>query len=167
MKRIAFVTSLLVLAGCASLSLVPGPEVLTDPYDGAKIIRQTAASASASAFGDNAHQLGFEWYARTPDRVYLEVSVPGITNITGVAFRVGPEEIVGEAASAITDYGSFSTRRFSVSMSDFRKLANAPAVKMKVLRINRYTVSEFGSEREAVAVSSKFLPFLAKIAEVK
>jgi hypothetical protein len=76
-----------------------------------------------------------------------------------------------QKASSNTEYGStidigeFSTRRFALPIDDFVQLANGGVVKMKVVHIDSYTVSSFGSRVSGMrTINTKFEPFLSKLA---
>src|SRR5690606_34339929 len=102
------------------------------------------------------------------DTAFITVGTDGITNVTEVAFNVDGELVSSvETASAITKYGGGSTRRFQMPLTDFFKVASGKVVKMKVVRINDYSVSSFGSEVSGAIVNSKFAPFVAKVRELK
>jgi hypothetical protein len=57
-------------------------------------------------------------------------------------------------------------RRFAMSWQDFLKIANAKSVKMKLVRLDEYTVSSFGPEHPAV-VNTRVAPFVEKVRELR
>lgn len=159
----------LFVSGCASMNdaMTPSLSVTKDDFDGTTIIRQSPVSSS-SGLGEGWHTLGFEWSKKTPDTVFVTVGTNGIVNITDVAFNADGQIISNiKPASTITEYGQWSTRRFHMALDDFMKVANAKIVKMKVIRINDYSVSSFGTEVSGAVVNTKFQPFLSKLSELR
>ncbi len=174
MKILLAVCMTTLLLGCGAAlnsALTPSVSSKIDPFDGAVIIEQPPISA-ASKMGEVSHTMGFEWAESHPDTVYLTIGSPGITSVQSVAFNVDGEIIdTAKAVSQFTDmkrddYGGRSTRRLSISLSDFKKIASGKLVKMKVSAIDTYTVSSFGTSTQAT-VGPKFEPFLQKVAEAK
>ena len=164
LAKIAVLTCLaFAQPSCYSVNsaLTPSIKVLTDDFDGSKVIYQKPVSSS-SKLTEHFHTLGFDWTSKTPNRVFLSAGAPGITNIYGLSFNVDGTLVSARLASNLTEYGDWSTRRFYVSYSDFVKLANAQVVKMKVTKNNTYTVSSFGKSTSAV-VNKKMTPFLAQV----
>jgi hypothetical protein len=142
-------------------AMTPASKVTTDAFDGSKIVSQAPVSSSASLTEDW-HTLGFDYTSKAPDKVYLTAGVQGISNVFGLDFNVGGRMIAANRASLITEYDSWSTRRFWVSYKDFIAIATAPSVKMKVSGANSYGVSSFGTSTNAL-VNKKFSPFLEKL----
>jgi hypothetical protein len=153
--------------GCASFneSMTPSVKVQKDEFDGSLIVSQSPVSA-ASSMSEAWHTLGFQWNQKFPNVVFLEVGVSGITNVMGVAFNVDGQLIENiKQASTLTKYGDWSTRRLIISINDFAKIAQGKDVKMKVMQIDTYSVSSFGSENSGAIVNSKFPPFIEKLKE--
>ena len=91
----------------------------------------------------------------------------GITNVMGAAFNVDGQFIENiKKASSFTEYGNWSTRRLVMPLVDFIKVAQGHDVKMKVMQIDTYSVSSFGSSHSGAVVNSKFPPFIKKIKEL-
>lgn len=169
MRPAALLSCVLVIAGCASVndSLTPSVSVMKDDFDGATIVRQPPVSSSGS-LSEGWHTLGFEWNQKTPDTVYITAGTNGVVNITEVAFNADGKVISHiQPASALTEYGSWSTRRFAMSWQDFLIIAKAKSVKMRLVRINDYTVSSFGPDYPNALVNAKIPPFVAKVQELR
>lgn len=169
MRKIYLFLIILVFPGCASLndSLTPSMSVMKDDFDGSIVIRQSPVSA-ASGMSEGWHTLGFEWNQKSPDIIYITAGVNGTVNITDVEFNADGTLISDiKTASTLTEYGKWSTRRFAMPWSDFLKITNAKSVKMKVVQINNYTVSSFGSVNPGAVVNSKIPPFVAKVEELR
>jgi len=60
-----------------------------------------------------------------------------------------------------------STRRFAMPLDDFKAIATAKDVRMRVESIDTYNVSKFGSAYSNAIVNTKFAPFLEKIEAAK
>lgn len=158
-----------VLAGCVSVNdgLTPSVSVMRDDFDGATIVRQEPVSASGS-ITEGWHTLGFEWNQKTPEIVYVTAGTYGVVNITEVAFNADGRIIADVSpASAITEYGTWSTRRFAMSWEDFMAVASAKAVKMKLVRINDYTVSSFGPDHPTALINAKLPHFVARVSALR
>jgi hypothetical protein len=186
MRAIAMVLLGLALVGCESVPIpgavedtslepeltapsrhVPSLSVIKDEFDGSTIVQQDAVSSSSS-YAEGWHTLGFEWHQKTPDIVFVTAGTNSVAAITDLAFNADGELISRiKPDSAITDYGSLSTRRFAMTWQDFLKIANAKSVKMKLVRINDYTVSSFGTENSGAVVNSTIAPFVAKVLELR
>ncbi len=169
MKRSVLVLAVLLVAGCATMNdaMTPSLSVIKDDFDGSLVLRQSPVSSSSS-LGEGWHTLGFEWNQKNPDTVFITAGTNGIVNITDVAFNADGQVISSiKPASTITEYGQWSTRRFSMSWEDFLKIATAKSVKMKVVRINDYTVSSFGPEHSGAIVNTKIQPFVDKVRELR
>lgn len=161
--------ALLSLGGCSSFNdaMTPSLDVTNDSFDNSLSLYQAPVSSSSS-LSEDWHTLGFEWNEKTPNIVYLSVGVYGIKNISSVSFNVDGFMIEKlSRASSLTDYGDWSQRRFAVSLQDFIRIANADDVRMKVVRINEYTVSSFGKKNSGAIVNTKFKPFLDKLQSLK
>jgi hypothetical protein len=157
------------LSGCASLndSLTPSMSVITDDFDGSTIVRQPPVSA-ASSMSEAWHTFGFEWVSSSPDVVFITAGANGIVNIEDVEFNVDGELVSDiEPASSTTEYGDWSTRRFAMSWEDFSRIVRAQSIKMKVVKINEYSVSSFGPENGGATVDTKFSPFVVKVTELR
>lgn len=169
MKNILILLAVLLVAGCATMNdaMTPSLSVIKDDFDGSLVLRQSPVSSSSS-LGEGWHTLGFEWNQKNPDTIFVTVGTNGIVNINGVAFNADGQIITNiKLASKITEYGQWSTRRFSMSWEDFLKIANAKSVKMKVVKINDYTVSSFGPEHSGAIVNTKISPFVTKVRELR
>jgi len=169
MRKISIFLVFLVFSGCASLndSITPSMSVMKDDFDGSIVVRQSPVSA-ASGMSEGWHTLGFEWDQKSPDIIYITAGTNGTVNITDVKFNADGTIISDiKTASTLTEYGKWSTRRFAMSWSDFLKVANANSVKMKVVQINNYTVSSFGSANSGAVINSKIPPFVAKVKELR
>lgn len=152
----------LTLASCASMndSLTPSLKVTKDPFDSTVTLSQKPVSSSG--LSEDWHTLGFTWKESTPDIVYLTVGTQGIDNVSGVQFMVDGKLIkTADTASVNTKYGDWSTRRFYIPIDDFKLIATANLIKMKVIHIDTYTVSSFGEGAGmARIINSKFKPFI-------
>ena len=172
MKKLTVIAAL--LAGCASMndSLTPSLRVEKDSFDGAVVARQPSVGASAE-FAEARHMLAFDWNQRTPDIVYVTAGALGARAITGLAFNADGKMIDNlKEASYVTDrdvtrYGTTAERRFAMAWPDFLALVNARSVKMRVSRINDYTVSSFGPDHGGAIVNTKLLPFAEKVRELR
>jgi hypothetical protein len=166
-KIVFFAIVFSLITGCAGLNdqMTPSLSVYQDHFDGSLRIEQPPVSA-ASSISEGWHTLGFQWNQNFPDVVFLEVGVSGITNVMGVAFNVDGQIIENvKEASILTQYGDWSTRRLVMPMSDFIKVSQGNDVKMKVMQIDTYSVSSFGSANSGAVVNTKFAPFIQKLKE--
>jgi hypothetical protein len=185
MRAIATVLIGLALAGCASLPSLGGTQdtqerelpapsgpvpplsVVRDEFDGSIIVQQDAVSSSSS-YTEGWHTLGFEWHQKTPEIIFVTAGTNSVATITDLAFNADGVLITRiTPASALTDYGSLSTRRFAMTWQDFLKIADAKTVKMKLVRISDSTVSSFGTEHPGAVVNSTISPFVAKVSELR
>ncbi len=169
MKIIIYLIVAMVFFGCASIndSLTPSMSVVKDDFDGSIIVRQSPVSATSS-MSEGWHTLGFEWNQKTSDIIYITAGTNGTVNITDVEFNADGNIISNiKTASTLTEYGKWSTRRFSMPWDDFLKITNAKSVKMKVVQINNYTVSSFGPANSGAIVNKKISPFLKKVQELR
>jgi len=169
-KIIAFVLAI-ALMGCASMNdaMTPSAHVQKDDFDGSTLVNQDPVSAAT--LGDSGwNVLGFDWTSKTPNSAYITVGVQGINNISGVQFNADGKLIESvKHASIGTNYANssspLSTRRFSMPWNDFKIIATAKDVKMRVEMINTYNVSKFGPANGTVIVNTKFTPFVQKVEE--
>lgn len=169
MKKVILLIGLLSLSGCASMNdaMTPSMKVVKDAFDGRMAVVQQPVSAS-SGLSEGWHTLGFEWSEKTPDAIYLTVGVSGVTNVTGVEFNADGKILSDISdASSITEYGDWSTRRFSIVWEDFLSISSANDVKMKVMQIGKYTISSFGPMNSGAVVNSKVGPFIEKVASLR
>ena len=158
---------LFLISGCANFNdaMTPSLAVKTDQFDGSVIIVQPPVSASSS-LSESWHTLGFEWNQKFPGEIIITVGVSGIDNITGVKFNVDGDTLTKiKSASRLTSYGEWSTRRFVMSISDFVKLSQGSDVKMKVMQIDTYSVSSFGSANSGAVVNNKISAFIKELKE--
>jgi hypothetical protein len=166
-----------VLTGCMSTAemndmMSPSLRLMKDDFDGAQIVRQPPVSA-ASSMSDTFHSLGFEWTTKTPDLVYLVAEAPGISGIEALAFNVDGKILSDiKTASATTEYqtgtyGGRSARRFAIPLQEFELIAVGKDVKMRVSRLNDYSVSAFGPEHPNAIVNSKLPAFIQKVRELR
>jgi hypothetical protein len=89
----------------------------------------------------------------------LKVGTQGIVNITAVAFNLDAKIMqLNKPVNTLTDYGEWSTRQFSMPLEQFRILASAKTVKMKVVMIDKYSVSSFEKSKPLAIVVGKFSP---------
>lgn len=171
MRKLITLTLLIFLAGCVS-TMWP-MQVIKDDFDGATIVRQPPVVACRPILTnpDNPQYLGFEWSTKNPDLVILTAQLNGIDNIVSLEFMSDDKPINNiKIASPTTEFdtgSSSSSRRFSIPIEDFRKIAAARIVKMKTSSISAYNVSRFGQEYPDVIVTTRFTPFLAKIESIK
>lgn len=175
MNRIKFamLATLLTLSGCAGFNaaMTPSAEIIKDDFDGATIIRQSPVSSSSS-LAESWHTLGFEWTTKKPDSIYITAGLVMQTeNIQNVQFKADGQTIENiELASNNTAFeNSASSRRFSLPLSEFRKIAAARVVKMKITHNNgnNYSVSSFGLDYPNVLTTSKIPPFMNKVDELR
>lgn len=161
-KRYPAVLLALVLSACASMNeaLSPSTQVMKDEFDGSLVVRQQPVSA-ANGVREPWHTLGFEWSQKSPDTVYLLVAAHGAGNISEVAFnadgRIYDNLKVVNGASG----------RFAMPWSSFLALAEAGSVKMKVARLDQYTVSSFGPKHPRAAVNPRIATFVTTVREVR
>ncbi|HYS75009.1 MAG TPA: hypothetical protein VEM38_02815 [Burkholderiales bacterium] len=166
----------LALVGCAAVptdvsllqdSAIPSLSVIKDEFDGSAIVQQVPVSSSSS-LAEGWHALGFEWHQKTPEIIFVTAGAIGSVTLTDLAFNADGELISRiKPASAGTEYGSSSTRRFAMSWQDFLKIANAKSVKMKLVRLDEYTVSSFGPEHPEAVVNTRIAPFVEKVRELR
>ena len=146
-------------------AMTPGFKVERDDFDSS--LRIVQPPVSSSGVSDAWHTLGFEWNEKTPEIIYLTVGAMGITNISDAQFNVDGEIVDSlKEASSLTNYGDWSTRRFYLPITDFVKIAKGKLVKMKVVKIDTYSVSSFGEQAGTLrTVDQKFPPFLQALNE--
>jgi len=164
--KAAWILAATALAGCASMNdaMTPSVNVVKDDFDGKTVIRQSPVSA-ASNLSETAHVLGFEWYEKYPDLIFITVGAAFRTQaIENVAFNA--DNVVLERFKTASSFTEFrdraSYRRFEIPWTDFVRIANASSVKMKIEGINDYTVSSFGVGGYAI-VNTKFQPFIQQV----
>lgn len=162
---------LFTLSSCGNLMFPM--QVMKDDFDGATIVRQPPVVASRPTLtnDDTPQSLGFEWSSKTPDRIFITTALFEIQNIENVEFIADDQSIQGiNPASTMTQFDTqkaeSSSRRFSMPIGEFRKIAAARIVKMKITRINTYSVSRFGQDYPNVMVTDRFAPFLAKVDQI-
>jgi len=155
------------LVGCAGVNdaLTPSAETFVDQFDGRQIVRQASVSA-ASGLSEDFHTLGFEWMEKYPALIFVTVGhAMQIRAIQDTAFNADGHIFDNlKPASALTEFAhGASFRRFEMPLDQFRALARANVVKMRVGGINDYTVSSFGIGAGQAIVNSKFAPFLTAV----
>ena len=152
------------LSNCMSVnqSLTPSANTVVDSFDDSiKVIQKPVSSASS--INEAWHTLGFRWKSKTPNIVFLDVGTAGTNNVMVVAFNIDGNIVELKALSPVTEFeDDRSYNTFSMSLDQFRRLATAKVVKMKVESINEYTVSSFGEENKAT-VNGKFASFLEQV----
>ncbi len=178
---LALVLFELALAGCAPTpvdatlikdSATPSLSVIKDEFNGSTVVQQEAVRSSSS-LSEGWHALGFEWHQKTPEIVFVTAGANWSVTITDLAFNADGEVISGiRPVRASPEYrsrehGSWSTRRFAMSWQDFLKIANAKSVKMKLVRVDDYTVSSFGPDHPGAVVNARIAPFVAKVRELR
>ena len=162
---IMFLSYAFIFSGCASVNqgLTPSAKTVASDFDDTIEVIQAPVSA-ASSLSEAWHTLGFRWTSKAPDIVFITVGAQGIVNISAVAFNIYGNIIrIDKPASTLTDYGDSSTRQFSMSLEQFRQMAIAQTVKMKVVMIDNYSVSSFGQSKTSAIVNGKFAPFLQQV----
>jgi hypothetical protein len=152
----------LLLSACASMNdaLHPSTQVLKDDFDGSLVVRQQPVSA-ANGMREPWHTLGFEWSQKHPDTVYLLVAANGAGNVSELAFNADGRiydnlKLVNPASG-----------RFAMPWGTFLALAEAGSVKMKVSRLDEYTVSSFGPKHPGAAVNPRISTFVTTVREVR
>jgi hypothetical protein len=167
MKKIAVLLLLVLLSGCATFNdmLTPTVETKRDAYDGTVSVFQDKVSA-ASSLSEAYTFMGFTWYAKEPLYVIIHAGIyAGWLKVNGVRFKIEDtgEEII--AKSKIINYDAkISGNFFGISLEDFKKIANANSVLMKLEPIG--AVSSFGKNRDGAIITAKFKPFLDEIGTI-
>ncbi len=171
MNKLIYTLTVIFLTGCASMNaaVAPSAEILKDDFDNSTIVRQPAVNSSAS-ISDAWHVLGFEWSTKYPNEVII---IAGLVMqneiIREVEFKADSVIIENiRSNSTVTDHDMTikqSSRRFVMPIAEFRKIAAASVVKMRVTRglNNNAGTSTFGTADPSAIVSSRFKPFLAHI----
>lgn len=159
---------ILFFVGCASTNkaLTPSAKIVVSNFDGSIEVFQKPVSA-ASGMKDSWNMLGFRWTNKAPNYIFLTVGLKGIVNIKAVSFNmdgniVRIDEPVRKSTNCNECKNRKSTPQFSMPLSQFRVLASAKIVKMKIESKDTYSVSSFGQSKRAT-VSRKFAPFLQKV----
>ena len=162
MRRILAILATVTMTGCASLAadiMTPGPKAETDPYDGATQVTQPPANAS-TASGPFV-SLGMYWKSSTPDLVYVQPGVRGIRNVFDVDFTADGRRIEdAKPAQIFPDYGEMSSRAFAISYDEFRAIATAQTVRMKITTGSKHQVATFGQAHSSAMISHKLPEFL-------
>jgi len=173
-KEFLFLLGIL-LAGCASMNdaLTPGSSVVKDEFDGTLIVRQPPVGASSS-FSEHVHSLGFEWFSREPNKVYLDTGAhfgARTGGMIGLSFNVDGEIFSAEQANPFTrrDRQTYKeSARFAVTFDQFRRIASANVVKMRIDGLGVSTVSSFGRGTGSGAmVTPKLAPFVEQVLQIK
>ncbi|MGR5323405.1 hypothetical protein ACP3VW_05890 [Vibrio sp. DNB22_17_1] len=168
MKVVILIFSLFLTA-CASMNdaLTPSVKVETDPFDNSVHVYQSPVSASSS-MSEAWHTMGFDWKSSQPNTVYVTAGLNSIVNISNIEFNADGKFFKDvQQASAHTEYGDWSTRRFKMTLHDFEELSNANDVRFKIETLNTYSVSSFGKSNTNALVNAKFKPFLTAIYDAK
>lgn len=168
-KRYLAASLALLLAACASMNeaLTPSTQVVKDDFDGSLVVRQQPVGA-ANGVREPWHTLGFEWSQKTPDTVYLLVGANGAGNVSEVAFNADGRVIDNlKPVSAHPDYSQVPSRRFAMPWGSFVTLADAKSVKMKVMRLDQYTVSSFGPQHPGAAVNLRIDTFADMVRDLR
>ena len=164
MKRLAAaVTTAALAVGCAQMNdaMTPSVRVSKDAFDGGTRIEQPNAGASSS-LSEHVHSLAMLWHKGTPDRVTVTVGAMGTRAISGVTFNVNGTFITAQPLHAATDFSNmWSYKHFSMSVKDFRTIATAKNVKMRVESPTASSVSSFGTG--SAIIDTKMAPFLDAI----
>lgn len=169
--RLSILTASLFLVSCQSYNnaVTPKAKVITDDFDGSKIVTQSPIS-SASKLSEPWHLLGFDYTSKTPNTFYLTAVTQGIDNVFGLEFNADGKFIkttrVSSTEIKLAQLGNKSQSRFSIPYADFVTIANASSVKMKIVKAHNYSVSSFGTSTGAL-VGSKFQPFLEKVSSLR
>jgi len=173
--RIVIALAIVACTGCAALEEAAQPsrtQTATDAYDGATIVRQPAVIAGTNYTGDwNA--LGFEWTSKFPNRVLLSAGTRGVIKVTDLVLDIDGEPAAVQIASELTDYGDskaaerWSMRRFEISWADFKRMASARTVRMRVVGTNEMFVTSFGSDHVGAPVNATMPAFVAKVRKLR
>ncbi len=164
MKRLL----LLVLASLLWACATPSAVVLIDPVDGKTIIRQPPVDARSSLI-EPIHMVGFEWYEKFPEKIFITVEVALVTQSIQMASFNADGRIVENLKLASTgmQFGGSSSRRFEIRFEEFLAIANARVVRLRVEGFKTYTVSSFGPDAGRADVNHTFAPFLEKVAAAR
>ena len=127
--------------------------------------------------------MGFVWNEKKPEFVAMEVGTSGVTNIDSFSLNIDGEILDLEPLPDGTDFGIFnthsfeffmgsipvqvSTRKFIVGMNQFREMANANDVRIRIGLQHRNFVFKFGKNYPDETINDRFIPFLKKVDVVK
>jgi hypothetical protein len=176
--KFLFIISLLLMTGCTSSInklTSPNANVIKDETDGSVLITQPPVTAARDSFesGDAWHTFGFEWFSKVPDIVVFTAGVIGQASPIQDITLIADDEIIQDitpASNTSIDINQTvgiplkdTHRRFTMPLTQLRKVAAARVVKMKIVRANGASFSQFGKDSPYVAVNGKFAPFLKKV----
>lgn len=172
MKKLvlAAIVTAMSMTGCAQMNnaITPSVDVAQDEFTGATVVTQDVVSATDS-MTDGWNLLGFIWNSYRPDYVYINAGVTDSpVNIKDTKFKVGNDFIQCKKTDQI--FTSFqktgSIKQCYMPLSDFKRIATADKVMLRIETGDGMSTSSFGAGSSAT-VSSKFVPFLAAIEESK
>ena len=164
-NAVLVVLFVIFLAACTSTSQSPTPAAKTTGDDSGKTIRisqKPVSAANNTKKGQNI--LGFSWKSTAPEIVILEVGTQG-NYVKAVHFDIDGNIVrYDKPESTLTSYGTWSYGTFLMPLEQFRTMANAKEVKMKVIYgTDRYRVTSFGKAKGNAIVDGKFPPFLEQV----
>jgi hypothetical protein len=113
------------------------------------------------------HAIGFLWTKQRPDEVTI---TPGVysfgtyleNNITQVEFDLGTR-----AVACPIEETEFNTSICKVSFDDFKSIASAPRVTLKMTAFGKDSETQFGTEVANSFVNKRFDEFFRLIDEVR
>lgn len=171
MKWILCIT-LILLAGCTSFNqkMTPGVSTQVDKFDGSVYINQPPVGC-ASDLSENIMAMGFWWSEKNPGVVALDVNYHGSVAMMSLEFKIDGEDVQTTKRAGLTDIdinrdrlsgvvSSNSQKTFFISLEDFRRMARADVVKMRVLLSTSHLFASFGKSRKAAIINGKMTPFL-------
>jgi hypothetical protein len=164
-KALLVVLFVIFLTACMSASQGPTPsaKATVDASDNTvRVIQKPVSAADNTKKGKNI--LGFSWKSTAPEIVMLEVGTQG-NYVKAVHFDIDGNTIQNNTPeSTLTEYAVWSYGTFKMPLAQFRTMANAKVVKMKVIYgTNSYRVTSFGKTKGNAMVDSKFPPFLEQV----
>lgn len=164
-KALLVILFVIFLAACMSASQSPTPSAKTtvdDSDNTIKVIQKPVSAANNTKEGKNI--LGFSWYSQAPNIVFLDAGMSGRTKVTGVAFDIDGDIVEFKSLSGGTRFeNNWSYITFLMPLDQFRRMASAKIVEMKVEKNFAYSVSSFGKTRPNAIVNGKFAAFLEQV----
>jgi hypothetical protein len=159
-KALLFILFVIFLTACMSASQSPTPTAKTTVGD--SVIQKPVSAENNTKRGSNI--LGFSWKSTAPESVILEVGTLG-NYVKAVHFDIDGDMLrYDKPEDTLTSYGTYSYGTFVMPLKQFRRMANAKQVKMKVIYgTDRYRVTSFGKAKGSAIVDSKFPPFLEQV----